>query len=70
MLKLASVIFYQASLLVFIAYYKSSRFSSIYLKDLFYYFLVVRPVVVVAYTTFTSVCNWRAAWFMQKALRL
>jgi hypothetical protein len=32
--------------------------------------MVVRPVVVVAYTTFTSVCNWRAAWFMRKTLRL
>lgn len=69
MLKFISVLVYQATLLCFVAYYKTSRFSNIYLKDLFYLFLVTRPIVVAAYTTFTAVCSIRASYYITKSLR-
>ena len=52
-----SVILYQATLCLYVAYYETSNFSNIYLKELFFLFLIARPIVVIVYTTLTAVCN-------------
>jgi hypothetical protein len=56
-LKFMSVILYQATLCLYVAYYHTSNFSNIYLKELYFLFFIARPIVVFIYTTLTAVCN-------------
>jgi hypothetical protein len=60
-LKFTSVLFYLATLCLYVAYYETSNFSNIYLKQLFWLFLVVRPVLVVIYSWFTAAFNLHQA---------
>jgi hypothetical protein len=69
LLKFTSFLFYQASLLSFIAYYSSSRFANIWLKDLFYLFVVARPIIIVCYTTFTALFNMKASFHITSNIR-
>ena len=69
MIKFISVIFYQLSLMSFVAYYATHRFTNIYLKDLFYLFLVIRPVIIGVYTTLNTICNCRASFYITSTLR-
>jgi hypothetical protein len=57
LLKFTSVLFYLATLCLYLAYYETSNFSNIYLKQLFWLFLVVRPVLIVVYSWFTAAFN-------------
>lgn len=69
LLKFVSVMVYQATLFLFVAYYTTRQFSNIYLKELFYLFLTIRPIVIVSYTTFTAMCNCKAAFYITRSLR-
>jgi hypothetical protein len=68
-LKFVSLVVYQMTLLCFVAYYATSRFATIYIKDLFYLFLVIRPLVIVVYTTANSLFSIKASWYITKTLR-
>jgi hypothetical protein len=69
LLKFVIFLTYQATLLIFIAYYSSSRFANIYLKQLFYLFLVARPVAIVCFTTYQALCNSGAAFMLTNTIR-
>jgi len=47
--KILSIFVYLGSLFTMFGYYKSSRFASIYLLDLFWIVLLIRPFFIVAY---------------------
>ena len=68
-LKFVSLVVYQLSFLCFVAYYQTSRFATVYIKDLFYLFLVVRPVIVLVYTTLNSCFSIKASWYITRTLR-
>lgn len=68
-LKFVSLVVYQMTLLCFIAYYQTSRFATIYLRDLFKMFLLVRPIAIAAYTTLNSCFSIKASWYITKTLR-
>lgn len=69
LLKFVSVVFYQATICIYFAYYRTSRFSNIYMKDMFFLFLVARPVFIVFYTTATAICNMNATYYQTAKIR-
>ena len=52
--KFIGVINYQVTLTLLIAYYVNSNFASQYLLDIFGLFLIVRPGLIVTYSTFVT----------------
>lgn len=54
---------------VYFAYYRTSRFSNIYLKEMFLIFLVARPIFIVGYTTATAIFNINATYYMTTTIR-
>jgi hypothetical protein len=63
LLKFISVVAYQLTVCVYFAYLKTSRFSNIYMKDMFLIFLIARPILIVFYTTATAVFNINATYY-------
>lgn len=50
---------------------KSANFASKYLLDMFKAFLIMRPIVIVCFTTYTTVLSWhRAKLTMEKLMTL
>ena len=68
MLKFTSVMFYLATLCLYLAYYETSNFSNIYLKQLFWLFLVTRPVLIVVYSWFTAAFNMHQAIYTKRKI--
>ena len=54
---------------VFVSYYMTSRFANVFLKDLFYYILVTRPVFITFYTTLNSICSIKQSFYIMRTLR-
>ena len=48
-IKIIGCFIYLASLYGFFAYYNSSRFASIYLKELYWILLMIRPIIITVY---------------------
>jgi hypothetical protein len=69
-LKFTSVLFYLGTLCLYIAYYETSNFSNIYLKQLFWLFLIVRPVLIIIYSWFTAGFNLHQAIYTKKKIFL
>jgi hypothetical protein len=68
-LKFVSLLVYQLTLVTFLSYYVTSRFANIYIKELFYMFLVSRPIVIATYTTFSSCCSIKNARYITRTLK-
>ena len=49
------------TLCLYCAYYSTSNFASKFMLDLFFLFLILRPFVIVFYTTTTSLLNLHMA---------
>ena len=47
----------------------TSRFANVFLKDLFYYILVTRPVFITFYTTLNSICSIKQSFYIMLTLR-
>jgi hypothetical protein len=64
LLKFLCVLLYQTSLLLFVAFYSTSRFESVEVKQLFWLFLAARPVVVCSYSTFIGIFSLRRTYYV------
>ena len=64
-----SLLVYQLTLVTFLSYYVTSRFANIYIKELFYMFLVSRPIVIATYTTFSACCSIKNARYITRTLK-
>jgi len=69
MLKFLSVVIYQATVCIYFAYYRTSRFSNIYMKDMFFLFMIARPIFIVLYTTATAIFNIQATYYQVSKIR-
>jgi hypothetical protein len=47
----------------------TSRFANVFLKDLFYYILVIRPVFIIIYTSLNSFCSIKQSFYIIRSLR-
>jgi hypothetical protein len=61
--KFVGVILYQMSLFMFLTYYFSSNFASKHLLNMFFLFMILRPCMIVFYTTVTSILNLHSAQY-------
>jgi hypothetical protein len=70
-LKFTGILIYQGSFCCVLGQIKSANFASKYLLDMFKAFLVLRPVAIVCFTTYTTVLSWhRAKLTMEKLMAL
>ena len=68
--KFAGVILYQISLFMFLTYYFSSNFASKHLLNMFFLFLLLRPCMIVFYTTTTSILNLHSAQYRRNQIKI
>ena len=64
LLKFSCVLLYQTSLLLFVAFYSTSRFESVEMKQLFWLFMAARPVLVCCYSTFIGIFSLRRTYYV------
>ena len=69
-LKFTGIIIYQISFAAVIGQVKQAKFASKYLLDMFKGFLLMRPIVIVCFTTFTMVLSWHRAKYTLAKLKV